>query len=188
MNDEYTAVMQHLDQFYQHVTSQIGDLERSLQQIDKYQHDIQALKQKLAQEEQLLKSMTPNQTESIEKIQVGVISLTRQLTTHIHTHSTIYYLLICLIHEMWQRIFAKCLMKNSFSHFFIFFCDHHLLYCKHCDFFYLHIFSVSEMFSSFYFYWYWATLLLLLNRGEKRENHAFIFNLYYWSKISGCKI
>lgn len=72
MNDEYAAIMDALDQFYQNITFQLADLDKSLQQIDKYQHDIQMLKQKLAHEEQLLKTMTPDQAEAVDNIQVGV--------------------------------------------------------------------------------------------------------------------
>lgn len=70
LNDEYTAVIQNLDQLYQDVARQVGDLEKALQQIDKYQHDIQVLKQKLVQEEQLLKTMTPDKAEATDSIQV----------------------------------------------------------------------------------------------------------------------
>lgn len=70
LNDEYRAVVESLDQFHQDVTRQIGDLEKALQQIDKYQHDIQTLKQKLIQEEQLLKTMTPD--HPVDNVQVRV--------------------------------------------------------------------------------------------------------------------
>jgi DNA repair exonuclease SbcCD ATPase subunit len=70
LNDEYRAVVESLDQLYQDVTRQISDLEKALQQIDKYQHDIQMLKQKLVQEEQLLKTMTPD--HPVDNVQVRV--------------------------------------------------------------------------------------------------------------------
>lgn len=70
LNDEYRAVIDTLDQFYQDVNRQISELDKALQQIDKYQHDIQMLKQKLVQEEQLLKTMTPEQ--SSDNVQVRV--------------------------------------------------------------------------------------------------------------------
>jgi cell shape-determining protein MreC len=70
LNDEYRAVVESLDQFYHDVTRQISDLEKALQQIDKYQHDIQSLKQKLVQEEQLLKTMTPD--HPVDTVQVRV--------------------------------------------------------------------------------------------------------------------
>ena len=81
LNDEYTTVIQNLDQLYQDVARQISDLEKALQQIDKYQHDIQVLKQKLVQEEQLLKSMTPDHGEASDTIQVR--NLIYFLTPHI---------------------------------------------------------------------------------------------------------
>lgn len=81
LNDEYTAVIQNLDQLYQDVSRQIGDLEKALQQIDKYQHDIQMLKQKLVQEEQLLKTMTPDHGDATDTIQVRI--LIYFLTPHI---------------------------------------------------------------------------------------------------------
>ena len=81
LNDEYTAVIQNLDQLYQDVSRQIGDLEKALQQIDKYQHDIQMLKQKLVQEEQLLKTMTPEHGDATDNIQVRF--LIYFLTPHI---------------------------------------------------------------------------------------------------------
>lgn len=70
LNDEYRAVVESLDQFFQDVSRQINDLEKALQQIDKYQHDVQMLKQKLVQEEQLLKTMTPD--HPVDNIQVRV--------------------------------------------------------------------------------------------------------------------
>ena len=70
LNDEYAAVIDSLDQLYQDVSRQISDLEKALQQIDKYQHEIQMLKQKLIQEEQLLKTMSPDLPESAESVQV----------------------------------------------------------------------------------------------------------------------
>jgi DNA repair ATPase RecN len=73
LNDEYRTVVESLDQFYQDVTRQIGDLEKALQQIDRYQHDIQTLKQKLVQEEQLLKTMTPD--HPVDTVQVRVCLL-----------------------------------------------------------------------------------------------------------------
>lgn len=70
LNEEYRAVIETLDHFYQDVNRQISDLEKALQQIDKYQHDIQMLKQKLVQEEQLLKTMTPDHPS--DNVQVRV--------------------------------------------------------------------------------------------------------------------
>lgn len=70
MNDEYRTVIESLDQFYQDVNRQIGELDKALQQIDKYQYDIQMLKQKLVQEEQLLKTMTPE--HPADNVQVRV--------------------------------------------------------------------------------------------------------------------
>lgn len=49
----------------------ISDLEKSLGQIEKYQYDIQQLKQKLVQEEQLLRSMSP-ESHTTENVQVRV--------------------------------------------------------------------------------------------------------------------
>lgn len=71
INDEYRTVIESLDQFQQDVARQIADLEKALSQIEKYQYDIQLLKQKLVQEEQLLKSMTP-ESHTPENIQVRV--------------------------------------------------------------------------------------------------------------------
>lgn len=73
LNEEYRAVIECLDQFYREVNLQIGDLDKALQQIDKYQQDIQTLKQKLVQEEQLLKSMTPE--HPADNVQVRVCFL-----------------------------------------------------------------------------------------------------------------
>lgn len=73
MNDEYRAVIESLDQLYQDVSRQIGDLESALQQIDKYQHEVQLLKQKLVQEEQLLKTLSAStQDPNDQNTQVGV--------------------------------------------------------------------------------------------------------------------
>jgi dsDNA-specific endonuclease/ATPase MutS2 len=73
LNEEYRAVIESLDQFYREVNLQISDLDKALQQIDKYQQDIQTLKQKLVQEEQLLKSMTPE--HPADNVQVRVCFL-----------------------------------------------------------------------------------------------------------------
>lgn len=70
MNDEYRAVTENLDCFYQDVNRQIENLEQALQQIDKYQHDINSLKQKLIQEEHLLKTLAPD--HSADEAQVRV--------------------------------------------------------------------------------------------------------------------
>jgi prefoldin subunit 5 len=70
LNDEYRKVIETLDGFHQDINRQISELEKALGQIDKYQHDIQQLKQKLIQEEQLLKTMTPDQ--SADNVQVRV--------------------------------------------------------------------------------------------------------------------
>lgn len=91
LNDEYTAVIANLDQLYQDVSHQISDLERALQQIDKYQHDIQMLKQKLIQEEQLLKTMTPDQPDAADSVQVGASlfiepNTIHQLTIYLNNH------------------------------------------------------------------------------------------------------
>jgi exonuclease VII small subunit len=95
LNDEYRACIESLDQLYQDVSRQIGDLESALGQIEKYQHEVQTLKQKLIQEEQLLKTMTASHHDANdERIQVGVsfesahmhyfsfINLTEVLTTY----------------------------------------------------------------------------------------------------------
>lgn len=74
LNDEYRHVIDTLDKFYQDVNRQISDLEKALTQIDKYQHDIQLLKTKLVQEEQLLKTMSPDQ--QADNVQVRVCHLT----------------------------------------------------------------------------------------------------------------
>ena len=74
LNDEYRAVIETLDQFYQDVNREIGQLEKALQQIDKYQHEIQLLKQKLIQEEQLLKTMTPDQPADYVQVRVCLLS------------------------------------------------------------------------------------------------------------------
>ena len=71
LNDEYQNVNQCLDKFYQEVSGRIGDLDKALKQIDKYQYDIQMMKQKLIQEEQLLKTMTSDSNKA-ENIQVRV--------------------------------------------------------------------------------------------------------------------
>lgn len=70
LNEEYRTVIESLDQFYKDVNLMIGDLDKALQQIDKYQQDIQSLKQKLVQEEQLLKTMAAEQ--SADNVQVRV--------------------------------------------------------------------------------------------------------------------
>lgn len=70
LNEEYRTVIETLDQFYRDVNLQINDLDKALQQIDKYQQDIQSLKQKLVQEEQLLKTMAAEQ--SADNVQVRV--------------------------------------------------------------------------------------------------------------------
>lgn len=69
ISDEYRIVIESLDQFQQDVSRQIADMEKALSQIEKYQYDIQLLKQKLIQEEHLLKSMTP-ESHTPENIQV----------------------------------------------------------------------------------------------------------------------
>ena len=71
LNDEYHNVNEGLDKFYQEVNRRIGDLEKAVKQIDKYQYDIQMMKQKLIQEEQLLKTMTSDSNKA-ENIQVRV--------------------------------------------------------------------------------------------------------------------
>lgn len=71
LNDEYNNVNEGLDKFYQEVNRRIGDLEKAVKQIDKYQYDIQMMKQKLIQEEQLLKTMTSDSNKA-ENIQVRV--------------------------------------------------------------------------------------------------------------------
>lgn len=74
LNDEYRTIIENLDQLYQDVSRQISDLEKALQQIDKYQHDVQLLKQKLVQEEQLLKTMSLEHPDGSDpNIQVGVL-------------------------------------------------------------------------------------------------------------------
>lgn len=70
LNDEYRELTATLDRFNQDVNLQIKELNTALQQIDKYQHDIQMLKQKLVQEEQLLKTMTPD--HPADNVQVRV--------------------------------------------------------------------------------------------------------------------
>lgn len=70
LNEEYRAVIESLDQFHRDVNLMINDLDKALQQIDKYQQDIQSLKQKLVQEEQLLKTMAAEQ--SADNVQVRV--------------------------------------------------------------------------------------------------------------------
>lgn len=70
LSDEYRNVIESLDQFHHDVSRQIADLEKALVQIEKYQYDIQLLKQKLIQEEQILKHMSP-ETDSPENIQVS---------------------------------------------------------------------------------------------------------------------
>jgi oligoendopeptidase F len=83
LNDEYRAIIESLDQLYQDVGRQISDLEKALQQIDKYQHDVQLLKQKLVQEEQLLKTMTLEHPDSSDpNIQVGVFVLKNLITLY----------------------------------------------------------------------------------------------------------
>ena len=88
LNDEYRGVIESLDQLYQDVGRQIGDLESSLKQIDKYQHEVQLLKQKLVQEEQLLKTMGSSQPDANDQqMQVGdfFISYQFNLCTFIHS-------------------------------------------------------------------------------------------------------
>lgn len=70
LNDEYRELIATLDRFNQDVNLQIKELNTALQQIDKYQQDIQMLKQKLVQEEQLLKTMTPD--HPADNVQVRV--------------------------------------------------------------------------------------------------------------------
>jgi hypothetical protein len=71
ISDEYRNVIEILDQFNQDINRQIADLEKALAQIEKYQYDIQLLKQKLIQEEQILKHMSP-ETDSPDNIQVSL--------------------------------------------------------------------------------------------------------------------
>lgn len=111
LNEEYRAVIESLDKFYQDVSRQIGDLEKALQQIDKYQHDIQLLKQKLVQEEQLLKTMTPEQPA--DNVQVRVCLLTHLLKpSHILTESkqlSIFYTRkVVLIRPLSLLYFYSC--------------------------------------------------------------------------------
>lgn len=95
LNDEYRAIIESLDQLYQDVGRQISDLEKALQQIDKYQHDVQLLKQKLVQEEQLLKTMTLEHPDgsSDPNIQVGVFVLNSSLF-YTPPHSLLLFLLL----------------------------------------------------------------------------------------------
>lgn len=99
LNDEYRVIVESLDQLYQDVSRQISDLEKALQQIDKYQHDVQLLKQKLVQEEQLLKTMSLEHPDGADpNVQVGVCF---KLASLLHTHSLI--LKIWIIPENGKR-------------------------------------------------------------------------------------
>jgi hypothetical protein len=117
LNDEYRTVIDSLDQLYQDVSRQIGDLEKALQQIDKYQHDIQLLKQKLVQEEQLLKTMTPEHPES--NIQVGGCFDFMTLNTPLSINTITYHMNI-----LFKNILRRVVDLKHFTLFLVFFVTH----------------------------------------------------------------
>lgn len=111
LNDEYRAIIESLDQLYQDVGRQISDLEKALQQIDKYQHDVQLLKQKLVQEEQLLKTMTLEHPDGSDpNIQVGVF-VKDFITPYTPTPLT----LSTYLSHIWEKKFLKGKMEKKFS-------------------------------------------------------------------------
>lgn len=89
LNDEYRGIIESLDQLYQDVGRQIGDLESSLKQIDKYQHEVQLLKQKLVQEEQLLKTMAAEQSADNVQVRVCFYTVPPFIASYLSHHQQI---------------------------------------------------------------------------------------------------